>query len=419
MDFAFSRLSVLCLVPLLIAGCGGNSSGGASGAGAGTGGGGSPTAVTIAFYDSTPSVVAAKIGSGSFAPQTVSSGKLVLSVPSGETSFAVAYVCGRFEEILEASTTDGTSFTEPCWGPPTAPASGTLTGNVDVSAIPGANLVNVAASSGTVMIQSGAGATFSVDAPTGNDRVEVLAFNSTSGTSTLVGAKSFSNQSVPGALNGGSLVVFTSADETTLQPITYSDVPGGYSAPSTGVAYQYGGAGGSWIASATAQYPVLPAGAMVSGDFYEFFATAQNAGKPTEMAIVARSTTTAGPMQFSFPSPWIYAGPTPAALPSFDFSYSGFTGRSGVFETAIVTWHNPALGNLEFLALTSANYLKGTNAIKFPDLSAINGFIPPPSSGTQVTWVALIAQSSAGEPQLMPSNASITTVENGGSYTVP
>ena len=416
-----SRFLLLFLAITVLAGCGGSSGGGSNGSGSGGGGVDTPTAVTITFFDSTPSVVAAKIGSGSFASQSVSSGKLALSIPSGTTSFAVAYVCGMYEEVLEATTADGTIFTEPCWGPWSPPQMGTLTGNIDVSAIPGANVVNLATSYRTGGNQGGVptNTDFTFSAPAGSDRVEVLAFNSTPESSTLVGARNFSNQIVPGSLNGGNPAVFTAADQTTLQSITYSNVPTGYSAPTTGVAYMYGAAGGSWIASATTRYPLLPAGAAVSGDFYEFHATAQNTAKPTEMATVVKSTPTPGPMELLFSTPWVYAGPSAAALPRFDFSYNGFIGKPGVYETATASWHNPAVGNLEILVLASANYLKGTNVVIFPDLSAITGFILPPSSGTQVTWTAQIAQSSAGEPQPMPANATITTVENGGTYTVP
>jgi hypothetical protein len=403
---------------VLLSGCGG----GSGAASTGGGGGVNPSkSVTLSFYEGTPSVAAAKIGSGSFTLQAVTAGKLSLSIPSGTTTFSVAYVCGLFEDVFEASTADGNSFTVPCLGPYTSPQMGTLTGNIDISAIPSANSVNLAVNDGTTMVQAGVAvdANFNFSAPVGNDRVEVLAYNSTSQGATVVGVKSFSNQAVPGSLNGGSPVIFTQADQTILQTITYTNVPNGYSSPFTAVGYLFGGAGGTSIATATTQYPELPAAAAVSGDFYEFFATARNAGKPTEMAIVAKSATTAGPMTFAFPAPWIYAGPSPAALPTFDLSYSGFSGRTGVYQTALANWYNPNIGTLEISVVASANYLNGSTMVSFPDLSGLAGFVSPPSSGTQVAWVALIAQSSAGEPQPMSSNATIATVENGGNFTVP
>jgi hypothetical protein len=127
-------------------GCGGSGSQGGSGTGGS--GSGSPTAVTLTFYEGTPTAVAAKIGSGSFSLQTISSGKLTLSIPSGTTTFAVAYVCTAqsfptYEDVFEASTADGTSFTVPCPAPLPSTPMGTLTGNVDISGIPGANEANI------------------------------------------------------------------------------------------------------------------------------------------------------------------------------------------------------------------------------------------------------------------------------------
>ena len=195
MSIKASRFPLLVLALVALTGCGGSSGGGSNGGSNGGGGGGvdTPTVVTITFFDSTPSVVAAKIGSGLFVSQSVSSGKLVLSLPSGTTNFAVAYVCGTFEEVLEATTADGASFTEPCWGPFKPPQTGALTGSVDISAIPEANLVNLAVSNGTDMIQTGVAtpSNFSFGAPAGNDRVEVLALSSSPGSATLVAARTW------------------------------------------------------------------------------------------------------------------------------------------------------------------------------------------------------------------------------------
>lgn len=117
-----SRLWTLGLVVGLIAGCGGGSGGNNTG-----GGGGSSTTVTFTFvFDSAPTV-AARIGSGSFAPVTLSSNTLTLSIPQGTTDFAVAYLCPAYpyfvngiqysyndQYVIEASTQDQTSFTESC-----------------------------------------------------------------------------------------------------------------------------------------------------------------------------------------------------------------------------------------------------------------------------------------------------------------
>jgi hypothetical protein len=108
----------------------------------GDGSDGSPAVVTFTITGGTPTAVAAKVGSGPFTAAALTSGTVTISLPSGVNNFAVAYVCteslppsgnggsGEAEQdIFEASTLDGTSFTGSCLGAPAlSPASGTLTG---------------------------------------------------------------------------------------------------------------------------------------------------------------------------------------------------------------------------------------------------------------------------------------------------
>jgi len=261
---------------------------------------------------------------------------------------------------------------------------------------------------------------FSLNVPAGNDRALILAYSSPLQGYALVGAKSLMNQPVPGALNGGSQVVLGPADAVTVyQPITYSNAPAAYSAPVTIADYIMSGGRGFSIGNYTTSFPVFPSGAAVGGDFYETFAMAASSAKPTEMMILAKSFTSAGPLSFAFPSPWPYAGPQPAALPTFDLSYAGFGGKTGVYEAAYMDWSKPTVGNYEIYVVASSNYLNGAAALAVPDLSALPGFLAPPSAGTSVNWVALIAQDSAGIAMPLSSSATITTVENSGTYTVP
>lgn len=222
---------LLISVLVLIAGCGGSS-------------GGTPETVSISFSTGTPTVVAAKIGSGPFIAESLAAGKMSLSLPSGTSDFAVAYLCTvpsfpAIERIFEATTADGTSFTLPCALPAEPGTTGALTGNINVTAITDTNLLDIAASSGSQSLASGItpDTNFSLIAPAGTDRVEVLAYNSTSqglqAPTTLVAARNFDNQNVPGTLNSGSQVVLGAGDRTTPEQITYSNVPSGYAAPST------------------------------------------------------------------------------------------------------------------------------------------------------------------------------------------
>jgi hypothetical protein len=419
------ELSLLASALVFIAGCGGGSGNGSKD------GDDNPTTVSFSFSGGTPTVVAAKIGSGSFTAQAVAGNKLSLSVPGGTSNFAVAYVCTAatasfptFQEVFEASVADGSSFTLACLSPLSSGTNGTLTGSVDASAIPNANLLNIAVDDGSTEFKGGiiADPNFSLNAPAGNDRVEVLAYNNVAqgatSTATLVAAKNFANQTVPGALNGGTQVVLGAGDATTNQMIAYSNVPSGYSAPSTQIRFDMGGHGDFSIATAATQYPVLPAGAVASGDFYEFSSAAANSAKPSEITVVTKFLANPGAVSLAFPSPWSYAGPSPAVLPSFNFSYSGFSGDDGVFDSVLLGWAAPTNFN-QYRVIASSNYLAGSTIVAFPNLSNIEGFIAQPPSGTEVTWVGQITQSSLGVSQPISSNATIKTVGNDGSYTVP
>ena len=436
MPFGLVRLLASGVVLLLVAGCGGGSGGGSTGGG----GGGNSTTVTFKFNGATPVAAAGKIGSGAFTAETIHSGSLSLSIPNGTTNFALAYACPPLvqtagnlqfllneEFVIEASTADGSTFNAVCRETPTAPQTGTLTASVDASAFPGVSFLNVYAQNGSSLLSSYSGtsaANFSFSAPLGNDRVEVLAFDSvTQGlleTFSLAAARNFSSQAVPGALNGGNPVVLGPADATTSQAITYSTPPSGYSAPSTLVGYEMGGASSFLIADgATTQYPVLPAGAVQSGDFYSFVAATYSSSNPGEGMIVVMTTAGGGPVSVTFPAQWSYAGPTPAALPAFDFTYAGFTGKTGVMQSASLAWSSGTLGQNFFEVNATANYQNGSTTVAFPDLSGLAGFLPAPSTGTNVDWSAEILQNSYGVLQSMPSSAMGSVVENGGTYMVP
>ncbi|HET6169719.1 MAG TPA: hypothetical protein VFE01_06035, partial [Terracidiphilus sp.] len=191
MSCALIRVLISSGALLLVGGCGG-SAGGGSGSG---GGGDSSTTVSFTIRGATPSAVATKVGSGVFAAATLSSGVVTLSLPSGTTSFAVAFVCPAIsltsaglqqtvENVFEATILDGTSFTESCQTGPSKPDTGVLTGSVDASALSGAHILEVYAQSaqtgpiGLPFPVLGSSGSFSVAAPLGTDRVLVLAYDS-------------------------------------------------------------------------------------------------------------------------------------------------------------------------------------------------------------------------------------------------
>ena len=440
MSSAFIRFSALCAAVVALAGCGGGSGGNGGG-----GGGGNPTTVTFTF-SAAPVALAAKIGTGDFTAQTPASGKLSLTIPDGTTTFAVAYQCApqaimsggvqvgqiASEVVLEASTADGTSFTVPCTGGSagSSPPMGTFTGKVDASAIAGVSSlsINVLSAAGDESSLSSSQATtdFSLQAPTGNDRVQVLAFNNTLNgfieSFSLAAAKNFDNQTVPGALNDGNTVVFSAADETTPQPITYKQIPAGYAAPAALVIYEYSGGGGFLVANAAAAtYPALPAPTMETGDFYAFTATAYSQSIAGEGVTAFWTSTTGGPASATCPAPWTYAGPAPAALPTFNVAYTGFSSAANVVNAAEIGWFTGTNSeDLNLIQVTATgNSMGGTTSLPFPDLSGVPGFLTPAPSGKTVTWAATIGQSSHGFLQPAKGTASGSLVENAGVFTVP
>jgi hypothetical protein len=361
----------------------------------------------------------------------------------GTTTFAVAYVCPPApassatsiplteEHVFYASTLDGTSFPEACPDvQPPSGAMGTLTGSVDASRISTAGVVEISAqnpqnlSTNLPQPVPSLNGDFSLSAPAGTDRVMVLAYAvalNGLGETTLVAASDFSNQAVPGALNGGATVVLGAADQTTTEPLTYQDVPPGYSAPTTLVGYQMGTAGVLSIAgAATSGYPVLPAGAVESGDSYFFWASASSSSNFTQRTLVRTTLGSDGPESIPFPSPWVYAGPTAAALPSFDISYGGFSGSTGVYDEVNVIWPANSSTAENIIAITATgSYLNGSTTMVVPDLSGLTGFLAPASSGTHIAWTAAIYRDSSSSPQSPSSSGTFTTVSNSGTYNVP
>ena len=365
---------------------------------------------------------------------------MTLTIPNGSPDYAVAYICpawpimaggmqvGQFLEqfVLQQNIADGSSFTRSCPQTPALPQTGTLTGNVDASAIAGSTLLNVQATNGTSTANvslAGAVSDFSFAAPVGSNRVEVLAYDSDpSSPVNLLAAKTFDDQVVPGALNGGNSVVLGAADQTVVQAITYQNVPSGFAAPTVLVNFFTGTSGLLHVASGVSTtYRALPAGAVRNGDSYDFLATVyQNqGGLGLGAQVLAKAgSKTGGPMTFSFPSAWSYGGPVPAAMPAFDFTYAGFSGSNATVRNAAIGWSSGTVkpGLFSFFVVSTGNYAKGSTRVTFPDLSGITGFLPAPPSGTVVSWLADTADLS---PQGAPSGTEWLSVRNQGTYTVP
>jgi hypothetical protein len=428
------RWSVLGVALLLITGCGGGASGGGGGTTGGNNGGNGggsqnqPTTITFSFVSGPPTQVAVKLGSGNYTLENLSSNKLTISVPSGTEMYSVAYLCPPFQQevndtlelefIAFESVSDGTLINAGCPGEgdiPT-PAMGNLTGTVDASAFPTAATTQIGAwSSNYSVVQGRPVGSFQISAPTGNDRVVLGLYGSS--FSDLLAIKNFNNQAVPGAVNGGNTVAFSSSDATTKQPITYTNVPSGYGSPNTSVSVVNGAF--QLASSDGTQYAQLPSGVLQSGDYYDVESSVSiTSGSQTSTINSSLFPISGGPVTLSFPDPWTTTGPAPASLPTFKFDYAGYAGKTGDFSEGNITW-TPASGpQYEILVTATQNYLGSGTSLAVPDLSGVSGFITPPGSGTSVAWLEFLSQSTFPSAPSLAGGAT-TTVETLGSYLVP
>jgi len=418
-----------------LAGCGGGSNSSSSGGG---GGGQSPTTVTYTFTGAAPTAVASRVGSGAYAAATLQSSKLTLSIPNGTTEYAVAFACpntslgivnfsSNEEFVVQRSILDGTSFTEFCTNP-TPLQVGLASAQVNASAIPDTSFVGITAAGFTTPLPW-LGSTLTVSSPmvTGTSDVFVVAYDST-GLYPLA-VRVLRAQTIPGALNGGNPVVLTANDETTKQTITFDNLPSGES-PIEVPQVTFYTSGGQYLQLQTGtpalpatQYPAMPAGAVQNGDYYTFFSSA-TAGPAGGAVGFESATSEGGPQTITYPSPWTYSGPSAAALPTFNFSYTGFSGPQPVVETATIQWilgatlANPIGTSFNSIQVSATqNYQNGATTLTIPDLSGLAGFIPSPPSGAALDWDAGIAQGTGF--QTTPPNGTVQTVVNAGSFTVP
>jgi hypothetical protein len=170
------------------------------------------------------------------------------------------------------------------------------------------------------------------------------------------------------------------------------------------------------------QYLAMPSGTYQSGDYYDFLVSASDATSGGAVS-VENYMSSAGPQSFTFPAPWSYAGPTAAALPTFNFAYAGFSGMSNISQQAAIywdlgTWAFGIPADFDEISMNAtANYQNGSTAMSIPDLSSLTGFLATPPSGANVRWSAGVYQ---GDPFLAsPPSGTIQGVDNSGSYTEP
>jgi hypothetical protein len=381
------------------------------------------------FTGGIPTATAVQVGTGSFAAATLQSGALSFTIPDGTTNYSVAYVCPptpgfgntvTSEFVIQASTKDGTSFNVSCQG--STATTGALTGSVDATAIPGAANVQIRGNLGYGTAVGASSGTFNVTLPTGSNDVALIVMDGSPQPNVLA-VKILRGQTVPGAVNNGTVITFQASDETTSQPLSVTNVPAGFVTPPA-VAVQYFTANGTSFlleGNSDIQYPAVPTGAAQSGDYYAFESNSADATTYNSAVGITQYTTTPGnPVTLALPASWSFAGPSAATLPTFTFSYSGFSSLAAVAQQGEIEWATTATTLNTITAIATANFQGSATTVAIPDLSTVSGFIAPAASGTNIFWVADVFGGTAQEFSFTPSNnSSLSFVQNRGTYTQP
>lgn len=424
-----SGLVVFCLL-----GC----SGGGGGNGGGGGGSSQDTTVTFSvpvfFFGGSQQTPAVKIqvGSGPFMQIPVQNQQASFTVPAGTTKYQIAYVClaGGSEGsptqnlgfLIQATTQDGASVAGDCFGEvmfgPNSSGnsqSGSATGTVDATAVPGAVSTLIAGSGGNASLLSSNQGPFNVSLPAGTNDVAVIATGSASGFPPLA-LKIFRGQSVPGAVNGGNTIVLGPANQTVNQPVTVNNIQSG-SVATTGVFFRT--ANGTQFAlqanSQATQYPDVPTGTVQSGDVYVYEAVAQ----PPSLAAILRTTSTGGgPVTITLPNAWVSSNPTSIGSPTtFTFDYPGFSGAPLLAEEAEVFWSSlPNTFALKVFA--TATFQNGANTITFPKPDGSGPIFGCCSSGLSVGFNATIVGGTV-QTGTFPNPAGLSKIQNPSTLTLP
>ena len=412
-----------CLV-VLLAGCG--SSGGM------TGGGGtildtnSDIPVTVTFNGlSAPSAVAMQTGTSPFTVASLQNNQLVINLPSMTSKYSIAWVCEQYpddyEYVLEVTPRDGIAYSVGCpdgFYQTAGNQQSTAIASVDASAIAGVSRVDIFGKQGYAGSMWGVSGEFGVDMPSGSNDIALVAID---GSLQALAVKILPGQTLPGAVNGGDPIVFSSADLLTMAPLHLTHAPDGFDPPFAELTYFT--AGGTPVnlteTALFTQYPVVPAASTQSSDVYQFRATTSDTATQNSAIQVTQNTSGGGPVTIAFPPPWPYSGPAPALFPTFTFNYSGFTGMGTVIQEVYMSWFKPTtMGLLRIEILATGSFQNGATTLEVPDLSKLSGFPFPLTSVFDPGWRAVITGSPEPEMGFLPvvlANGSMVTVENWGS----
>ena len=434
-----------------ILGCGGGGT---------TGGGGqqNPTGTTVTVnLPGPPAAMAVQTGTGPFAAIPAASfqnGQVSFTVPGGSSKYAFAYLCTSpgggeaaataNEFIIEATTADTTSLTTDCnpivrFQSASGPTLAAATGNVDASIFPAFLDVSITGKQG---FNIGAFLTgpFSASLPTGANDIAFVVLNNGGNQAILgqpLGIKIFRNQTVPGAVNGGSTIVFGSGDFPGQQPMQIN-APAGFFVDPQATEVVYTTANGTVFpiesGSGPGLYPTIPGALVQSGDFYSFGSSAITSARDASVGTFQKVAGGGGFVTLNLPDPWLSPNPTTTGShTTFTFDYPGFPDIPIKLQRVFINWANSRISANSITVIATASFQSGTNTISIPDLSSLGqGFFACCPSGLGIGWLASILASTTPVtivPQdfistslsgpFLPPGASAAFVQNSGSFTAP
>lgn len=125
-----------------------------------------------------------------------------------------------------------------------------------------------------------------------------------------------------------------------------------------------------------------------------------------------------------------YSAPTPAALPTLNVSYGGFSSSLNLTYTSSVGYMYWVQSNSSNAGIQQTTYtisvqatsssLDGATTLTIPNLSSVPGFLASPGSGATVTWSSGVeGQTYPFFPPSTPANSLWVSAVNYGTYTVP
>lgn len=382
--------------------------------------------VTVTFTNGTPTAAAVQMGSGAFTAATIQNNQTSFTLPTGTTSYTLAFVCPpegppgfqiTNEFVVEATLADGTTYSVSCQNPPPLASA---TGMVDATAIPGAAKVIVGGKGGFGTTLSAISGSFNVNLPVGTNDFAVVAEDA---SNNVLAVKILRSQSVPGAINGGNTIALGASDEVVQEPVTVNNTPAGFIPAVLFVEFRT--ANGSVIGlqvSAGSTYRAMPAAAVQAGDSYFIDCSTDDSATKDFVVGVNEIINSAGPLTINLPAEWSNAvSPAPSAFPAFTLNYTGFPAGSNLALEATIAW-NTSTTSADFITVDATSaFQNGSTSLTIPNLSSLPGFLPVAPSGATIDWNVVIAN--AQTPlSFLPSvlaNGTGPLVESRGSYVVP